>query len=124
MSREQDAKIAEWMGWTNQDMPPEGQFCLAGGQDWWIPPNSKDGYGYCGRCESVPPPYSSDLNAMAEAERVVAERGLHHEYIGELNIVTIKAGCDRDISQGWHLATARRLGAHTSRWDIYLPAER
>jgi len=84
-AREQSAMIAEWMGWRwwwngstvaklkppGWDAPP-GWVGLTGGPplDDWTALHALDDV----------PDFFSDLNAMAEAEGVVKERGLTIEY--------------------------------------------
>ena len=66
MSREQDARIAEWMGWRRTD---EQRW-----PDFMMPPDSTvDVVDWV-------PEYSTDRNAMAQAEAVVGERGLDEKY--------------------------------------------
>lgn len=94
--REQDATIAEWMGWRWWWNPTNRHLILC--EPEFAPSDSQkylelliDRYDYPQVKISVSfvPRFFSDLNAMAQALKVVKERGLKKEYIEALIDVAI-----------------------------------
>lgn len=65
-------RIAKWLGWTS-----EYSQSMIGWQWYWTPPNGRGTH-------KTPPPYLTDLNACAEFEKVLEERGLWTEYAWSL----------------------------------------
>lgn len=100
MSREQDKRIAEWMGWTTvrTHMSYDGMWD-AEVTLWQLPGGTSQ--------RSSPPGYSTDLDAMAEAEKVVRERGKIGRYIETLmNVLGVNSAMDSMGSIIWECATA------------------
>ena len=85
--REQDAIIAEWMGWE-----------LYKGIWFYDTPAGI-------LSDTKPPPFSTDLTAMASALAVVKERGLIRQYLRQLWKLTSE-GDGGDYDKSWYCHTA------------------